>query len=109
MEDVRTAARQQLFSYLGGLPQGGDQPWVEDYVNKMMQDRRFVDETYQRLKTDKMMGWLESQVKPVDQAISVEEFNKLQEEHQHTHGEEHRHAACMKNMSMTTSAHEHHS
>jgi len=92
VEDVRTAARQQLFSYLGGLPQGGDQPWVEDYVNKMMQDRRFVDETYQRLKTDKMMGWLETQVKPVDQVIAIEEFNKLQEEHQHTHGEEHQHA-----------------
>lgn len=91
VEEVKTAARQQLFSYLGGLPQGDDQPWVDDYVNKMMQDRRFVDETYQRLKTDKMMNWLESRVKPVDQAISVDDFNKLQEEHQHTHGEEHEH------------------
>jgi trigger factor len=91
VEEVKTAARRQLFSYLGGLPQGDDQPWVEDYVNKMMQDRRFVDETYQRLKTDKMMNWLESRVKPVDQAISVDDFNKLQEEHQHTHGEEHEH------------------
>jgi trigger factor len=91
VEDVRTAARQQLFSYLGGLPQGGDQPWVEDYVNKMMQDRRFVDETYQRLKTDKMLVWLESQVKPVDQEISIEAFNQLQQEHQHLHGEEHQH------------------
>ena len=46
-EDIREAARKQLFSYLGGLPQGDEQPWVEDYVNKMMQDRRFVEETYQ--------------------------------------------------------------
>jgi trigger factor len=90
VEDIREAARRQLFSYLGGLPQGEDQPWVEDYVNKMMQDRRFVDETYQRLKTDKMMQWLESKVSPVDQEISVEEFNQLQEAHQHQHhGEGH--------------------
>jgi trigger factor len=105
VEEVRTAARQQLFSYLGGLPQGDDQPWVEDYVNKMMQDRRFVDETYQRLKTDKMMNWLETQVKPVDQVISVEGFNKLQEEHQHTHGEEHEHVHDHEH---DHSAHEHH-
>lgn len=104
VEDVRGAARQQLFSYLGGLPQGDDQPWVEDYVNKMMQDRRFVDETYQRLKTDKMLVWLESQVKPVDKEITVEEFNKLQEEHQHQHGEEHQ----QEEHEHQQAAHEHH-
>ena len=106
VEDVRTAARQQLFSYLGGLPQGENQPWVEDYVNKMMQDRRFVDDTYQRLKTDKMLVWLESQVRPVEKAISVEEFNKLQEEHQHEHGEEHQHSASEH--AHDHAAHEHH-
>lgn len=108
VEDVRTAARQQLFSYLGGLPQGENQPWVEDYVNKMMQDRRFVDDTYQRLKTDKMLVWLESQVKPVEKAISVEEFNKLQEEHQHEHGEEHQHSASEHEHAHDHPAHEHH-
>lgn len=91
VDDVRGAARQQLFSYLGGLPQGDNQPWVEDYVNKMMQDRRFVDETYQRLKTDKMLTWLESRVSAVDKEISAEEFNKLQQEHQHLHAEDHHH------------------
>ncbi len=91
VEEVRAAARRQLFSYLGGLPQGDDQPWVEDYVNKMMQDKRFVDETYQHLKTDKMMTWLESRVNPVDKEISAEEFSKLQAGHQHHHAEDHAH------------------
>ncbi|MFI5193535.1 MAG: hypothetical protein ACHQD7_05745, partial [Chitinophagales bacterium] len=91
VEDVRAAARQQLFSYLGGLPQGDNQPWVEDYVNKMMLDRQFVDETYQRLKTDKMLTWLESRVSAVDKEISAEEFNKLQQEHQHLYAEDHHH------------------
>ncbi len=91
VEEVRGAARRQLFSYLGGLPQGDEQPWVEDYTNKMLLDKRFVDETYQRLKTDKMMSWLESRVNPVDQEISAEEFTKLQEEHDHHHAEEHTH------------------
>ncbi|HEY4937355.1 MAG TPA: trigger factor [Puia sp.] len=84
-EDIKEAARKQLFSYLGGLPQGDEQPWVEDYVNKMMQDRRFVEETYQNQRTNKMLQWIENQVKPVDKSITAAEFNKLNEEHQHHH------------------------
>lgn len=86
-EDIREAARKQLFSYLGGLPQGGEQGWVEEYVAKMMQDRRFVEETYQNQRTNKMLHWVESQVKPIEKEISAEEFNKLNEEHQHHHHE----------------------
>ena len=87
-EDIKEAARRQLFSYLGGLPQGDEQPWVEEYVNKMMQDRRFVEETYQNQRTNKMLQWIETQVKPLDKAITAEEFNKLNEEHQHQHHHE---------------------
>jgi len=86
-EDIKEAARKQLFSYLGGLPQGDEQPWVEEYVTKMMQDRRFVEETYQNQRTNKMLQWLETQVKPVDKDITAEAFNKLNEEHQHHHHE----------------------
>jgi trigger factor len=86
-EDIREAARRQLFSYLGGLPQGDDQPWVEDYVNKMMQDKRFVEETYQNQRTNKMLQWIETQVSPTDKAITAEDFNKLNEEHKHHHHE----------------------
>ncbi len=86
-EDIREAARRQLFSYLGGLPQGEEQAWVEDYVNKMMQDKKFVEETYQNQLTNKMLAWIENQVSPVDKAITAEEFNKLNEEHRHHHHE----------------------
>jgi trigger factor len=86
-EDIKEAARKQLFSYLGGLPQGDEQPWVEEYVNKMMHDKRFVEETYQNQLTNKMLQWIENQVKPIDKAITAEEFRKLNEEHQHHHHE----------------------
>jgi trigger factor len=49
--------------------------------------RRFVEETYQNQRTNKMLQWIETQVKPVDQNITAEEFNKLNEEHQHHHHE----------------------
>jgi trigger factor len=86
-EDIKEAARKQLFSYLGGLPQGDEQPWVEEYVSKMMHDKRFVEETYQNQLTNKMLQWIENQVKPIDKAITAEEFRKLNEEHQHHHHE----------------------
>jgi trigger factor len=60
---------------------------VEDYVNKMMQDRRFVEETYQNQRTNKMLHWVETQVKPVVKDITPEDFNKLNEEHRHHHHE----------------------
>ena len=60
---------------------------MEEYVGKMMQDRRFVEETYQNQRTNKMLQWIETQVKPVDKDITAEEFNKLNEEHQHHHHE----------------------
>jgi trigger factor len=84
-EDIKEAARKQLFSYLGGLPQGDEQPWVEEYVAKMMQDRRFVEETHQNQRSNKMLQWIETQVTPVDKDITPEAFNKLNEEHQHHH------------------------
>jgi len=86
-EDIREAARRQLFSYLGGLPPGDDQPWVEDYVKKMMEDRKFVEETYQNQRTNKMLQWLETKVNPVDKDITPEAFNELNKEHQHQHHE----------------------
>jgi trigger factor len=58
---------------------------VEDYVNKMMQDRKFVEETYQNQRTNKMLQWIETQVNPVNKDITAEAFNKLNEEHQHHH------------------------
>ena len=50
-EDIRAFAKQQLFSYMGGM--GGamdtDQPWVNDYVEKMMHDKKFVQDSFHRI------------------------------------------------------------
>ncbi len=85
-EDIRAFATQQLFSYMGGqMPNIEEQPWVNDYVEKMMKDRKFVEDSYHRIQTDKAFGWAETQVKPVEKAISAEEFTKMQQEHHHHH------------------------
>jgi len=53
----------------------------------MMQDKKFVEETYQNQLTNKMLLWIENQVSPIDKSITAEEFNKLNEEHKHHHQE----------------------
>lgn len=88
-EDISNFAKQQLFGYMGGM--GGNmedlmqQPWVEEYVNKMMKDRKFVEDAYHRIQTDKLFEWSETQINPVEKSISAEEFTKMQEEHKHHH------------------------
>ncbi len=62
-----------------------EQPWINDYVEKMMKDRKFVEETYNRIQTQKIFEWAETQVKPEEKQITAEEFTKMVEAHQHHH------------------------
>ncbi len=82
-DEVRVFAKQQLFSYMGGANLSDDQPWVTDYVEKMMKDRKYVEDAYNRLQTQKIFEWTATQVKPKDKAITAEEFTKMVEEHHH--------------------------
>lgn len=84
-DEIRNFAKQQLFSYMGGANLGDDQPWVDQYVEKMMKDRKYVEESYNRIQTQKIFEWAAAQVKPADKEISAEEFTKMVEEHQHHH------------------------
>jgi trigger factor len=84
-EDLREFAKQQLFSYMGGANLGEDQPWVNDYIDRMMKDKKFVEDSYHRIQTDKIFGWAETQVNPTEKEITAEAFTKMQEEHHHHH------------------------
>jgi trigger factor len=84
-EDLKALARHQLMGYMGMDGQAEEQPWMTDYINRMMQDKRFVEDAVQRIRTDKVLAWAESQVTPTEQPIGREEFSKLQEAHSHAH------------------------
>ena len=85
-EELKAFAKQQLFSYMGGMTaEVEEQPWINDYVEKMMKDRKFVEDTYNRIQTQKIFEWAETQVKPEEKEISAEEFTKMVEAHQHHH------------------------
>ena len=82
-DDIKAFARQQLFSYMGGQILDENQPWVEDYVNRMMQDRKFVEDTYHRVSTDKLFSTLETLVNATPEKISAEAFAEKLHHHHH--------------------------
>jgi trigger factor len=84
-DDIRAHAKQQLFGYMGISSEAAEQPWVDDYVQRMMKDRKFVEDTMHRLRTDKVFAWAETQIRPVEKPVSKDEFRHLIEEHEHHH------------------------
>lgn len=84
-DEIKAFAKQQLFSYMGNTQMADDQPWVNDYIEKMMKDRKYVEDAHSRIQTQKIFDWAVSHIKPVDKEISVEDFTKMVEEHQHHH------------------------
>ena len=84
-DDIRDFAKQQLFSYMGGQlgALGDNQQWVEDYANRMMQDRKFVEDSYHRISTEKLFGIIETQVSAKEESISAEDFAKKLHNHHH--------------------------
>ena len=68
-----------------------EQPWVEDYLNRMLQDRKFVDDSFYRIRTEKIFNWAEQQVQREEEEIKSEDFEKMVHDHQHVHEHEHEH------------------
>ncbi|MFN4892794.1 MAG: trigger factor [Bacteroidota bacterium] len=84
-DEIRAFAQQQFFSDMGGANLGMDQPWVKEYTERMMKDRKYVEDAFHRIQSQKVMEWGASQVKPTDKSIEAEQFTKMVEEHQHQH------------------------
>lgn len=82
-EHIRESAKLQLLSYMGGYNIDGDQPWINDYVEKMMSDKKFVEENFHRIRSEKVFAWAETQVNAIEMIIPADEFLRMQEEHHH--------------------------
>lgn len=84
-DDIHESAKQQLLQYMGGQLSalGNNQQWIDDYANRMMQDKKFVEESYHRISTEKMFTALETQVATVEEAISAEDFASKLHHHHH--------------------------
>jgi trigger factor len=86
-DEIRAFAKQQLFGYMGMAAAEEEQPWVNDYVERMMKDRKYIEDSYNRIQSQKILEWAEQQLKPEEKEISAEEFTAMVETHQHHHHE----------------------
>lgn len=84
-DEIRQFAKQQLLGYMGMQTLDDEQQWVRDYIDRMMKDRKYVEDAYNRLQTQKLFEWAETQVNAAETPVSKEEFIKMNEEHQHHH------------------------
>ena len=82
-EDIRQFAKQQLLGYMGMGALDEEQDWVRDYIDRMMKDRKYVEDAYNRLQTQKLFDFVETQVDAVETPVSKEEFVHMNEEHHH--------------------------
>ncbi len=84
-DDIKEFAKMQLFQYMGGQMDmmGENNQWVDDYANRMMQDKKFVEDSYQRISTEKIFTSLEGNVVAKEEAISADAFAEKLHNHQH--------------------------
>ena len=84
-DELRNFAKQQLFGYMGMVADAEEQPWVNDYVEKMMKDRKYIEDAYHRIQSQRIFEWAETQLIPTEKEIAMDKFVKMQEEHQRQH------------------------
>ncbi|HAN38645.1 MAG TPA: trigger factor [Chitinophagaceae bacterium] len=82
-DELRAFAKQQMLGYMNVPMSGEDMPWLDDYINRMMSDRKYVENTYFQLQTDKLFRYVETQINPTEQPISVEAFTDMVKNHHH--------------------------
>ncbi len=80
-EELKDNARTKLMSYYG---LGGEQAeWMDSYLERLLQDEKYVDQTYRELITTKLFDFVEGKVKVKEEEITAEDFVKLPHKHHH--------------------------
>jgi trigger factor len=81
-EEIKNQARNQIAGYIQNQNLS-DLPWLDEYANRMTHDKKFVEETYMRLQTDKLFELLESKAGKKEEPVSVKEFEEKLHHHHH--------------------------
>jgi trigger factor len=81
-DELRAFARNQMLAYMG-MQSIDDAPWLEEYANRMMQDKKFIENTYMNLQTDKLFSLLESKATVAEKEVTAEALAGMQHNHHH--------------------------
>ncbi|ATL47132.1 trigger factor [Chitinophaga caeni] len=80
-EEVKENAKQRIMAYFGGAAEGAE--WMDSYIDNMLKDEKFVDQTYREMITTKLFDFAETKVSVKEEEITAEEFVKLPHKHHH--------------------------
>jgi len=83
-DNIREYAKNQLIGYMGNN-MDFDQPWVENYLDKMMADKKFIESSFNRIRAEKVFLWAGTQINATEVEISENDFIKKLEDHKHQH------------------------
>jgi len=81
-EEIKEHAKQQMLGYMG-VQNLDDAPWLDEYSNRMLQDQKFVENTYFQIQSGKLFNLLETQVQATEESISAEDFASKVHHHHH--------------------------
>jgi trigger factor len=82
IKEMRLFAKSQLLQYMGGSSLdmlGENESWLNDYVDKMMKDKKFTKEAFDKIIGDKVFEVVAQNIEKIETPISIEEFVKFQQ------------------------------
>lgn len=82
-EDVKEEMRAEVGQYFRGMQGMDAMPWLESYINRMMEDEKQVETTYRKLINTRLFEWAEAQVNAKEKPVTVEAFSQLVHHHEH--------------------------
>lgn len=85
-EELRKDAAEELKNYFGGANlMGGDENWLDEYVDRLLADQKQTEQRMDKLMSEKVFDWARTQIKVEEKEISQDDFQKEIEDHQHHH------------------------
>jgi trigger factor len=83
-EELRDFAKQQMMAHMGVTTLDESTSWLDAYVDRMMKDKKYIEQNYHQLLTTKLFNCAETQVGSFkDELMSVDEFVSKQHHHHH--------------------------
>jgi trigger factor len=73
--------KEEIMRYFGQMNMGGDNQWIESYVDRMMKDEKQVDSSYRKAITEKLFNFIETLVTPLEKETTPEELLAIQHHH----------------------------
>ncbi|OJV56023.1 MAG: trigger factor [Bacteroidetes bacterium 43-16] len=83
LDEVKEEMKNRVMAYFGNT--AADAPWLDEYVDKMINDENTLNETYRRLMMDKLFGEIANKMNVVEKEIGLEDFQKLPSAHEVHH------------------------